>query len=186
IDIARDLIPVSPAAHYPMGGVRADTHARTSLPGMYAAGEVACTAVHGANRLASNSLLEGFELGPRAGLCAAAEATSRIGGGVPRDTDFGATTDWRIDDGTLAEVKRTMWARVGIVREEAGLREALLELQKIAGRDLNTRSWNLVTLARLITEAALERREPRGAHYRSDYPSRHDEKLTAHTLQAKP
>src|SRR5262249_29194322 len=156
VDIARDLIPVSPAAHYIMGGVKTDTHGRTSVAGLYAAGEVACTGVHGANRLASNSLLEGLVFGARAGACAANEAFDEIQAAAPRDTDFGRTTDWRIDDGTLAEVKRIMWEKVGIVRDEIGLREGLQDLHKIAGRDLNTRSWNFVTLARLVAEAALE------------------------------
>jgi len=185
IDIARDLIPVSPAAHYIMGGVRTDTSGRTSVAGLYAAGEVACTGVHGANRLASNSLLEGLVFGARAGTAAAEEACGRVESVHPRDTDFGTVADWRIDDGTRAEVKRIMWENVGIVRDRASLEKALAALDAIARRDLNTRSWNFVTLARLVTEAALARRESRGAHYRSDFPDRDDGNFGKHTLQGK-
>ncbi|HVF90695.1 MAG TPA: L-aspartate oxidase [Blastocatellia bacterium] len=185
VDITRDLIPVSPAAHYAMGGVRTDTFGRSSIAGLYAAGEVACTGVHGANRLASNSLLEGLVFGARAGETAVAEAPGQISSAEPRDWDFGAEADWSIDDGTRAEVKKVMWNKVGIVRDETGLREALAALADIAARPLNTRSWNFVTLARLVAEAALERRESRGAHFRRDYPTRDEENYKHHTLQQR-
>jgi L-aspartate oxidase len=185
VDIARDLIPVSPAAHYTMGGVRTDILGRTSIAGLYAAGEVACTGVHGANRLASNSLLEGLVFGARAGESAAREAIDHVESAEPRDWDFGEAADWRIDDGTRAEVKRIMWESAGIVRSEEGLTEALRRLGEIAARPLNTRSWNFVTLARLVAEAALSRRESRGAHYRSDYPERDDAAFSRHTLQQR-
>ncbi|HKP85670.1 MAG TPA: L-aspartate oxidase [Blastocatellia bacterium] len=185
VDIARDLIPVSPAAHYTMGGVRTDTYGRTSLAGLYAAGEVTCTGVHGANRLASNSLLEGLVYGARAGATAAQEAVEAVEPAAPRDWDLGEVADWRIDDGTRAEVKRIMWDKVGIVRGEQGLKEAIAALDRIAARRLNTRSWNFVTLARLVAEAALERRESRGAHYRSDYPERDDAGFNHHTLRQR-
>ena len=116
IDIARDPIPVSPAAHYTMGGVRTDTFGRASLAGLYSAGEVACTGVHGANRLASNSLLEGLVFGARAGEMAAQEAPDSVQEADPPDWDYGGEADWRIDDGTQLEVKRIMWEHVGIVR----------------------------------------------------------------------
>src|SRR5215471_3627352 len=183
IDVTRDLIPVSPAAHYIMGGVKTDTFGRTSIPGLYAAGEVACTGVHGANRLASNSLLEGLVFGARAGAAAAAEAPAAVEPGEPRDWDYGCEADWRIDDGTRAEVKRIMWEKVGIVRNAQGLQEALAGLEEIASRELNTRSWNFVTLARLVAQAAMARRESRGAHYRNDFPQRDDENFRHHTLQ---
>ncbi len=185
VDITRDLIPVSPAAHYTMGGVRTDTFGRTSIAGLYAAGEVTCTGVHGANRLASNSLLEGLVFGARAGATAAEEAAARVESAEPRDWDLGEVADWRIDDGTRAEVKRIMWGKVGIVRNEQGLKDAIAALDEIAVRQLNTRSWNFVTLARLVTEAALARRESRGAHYRSDYPERDDVIFDHHTLQQR-
>jgi L-aspartate oxidase len=185
LDITYDLIPVSPAAHYTMGGVRTDTHGRTSIAGLYAAGEVACTGVHGANRLASNSLLEGLVFGARAAEAAASAAAERVEAAEPRDWDFGEKADWQIDDGTRAEVKRIMWSKVGIVRDEEGLKNALSALDDIASRPLNTRSWNFVTLARLVAEAALARRESRGAHYRSDYPERDDANFAHHTLQQR-
>jgi L-aspartate oxidase len=185
IDIARDPIPVSPAAHYTMGGVRTDTYGRTSLGGLYSAGEVACTGVHGANRLASNSLLEGLVFGARAGEMAAREAADRVEEANPPDWDYGGEADWRIDDGTQAEVKRIMWERVSIVRDEEGLKDALRRLEEIAARPLNTRSWNFVTLARLVARAALDRRESRGAHYRSDFPERDDENFRRHSLQRR-
>lgn len=185
IDIARDPIPVSPAAHYTMGGVRTDAFGRASLAGLYAAGEVACTGVHGANRLASNSLLEGLVFGARAGERAAMEAPESVEEASPPDWDYGGEADWRIDDGTQSEVKRIMWERVGIVRNEEGLKEALRLLEEIAERPLNTRSWNFVTLARLVTRAALARKESRGAHYRSDFPERDDENFKRHSLQRR-
>lgn len=185
IDISRDPIPVAPAAHYMMGGVRTDTHGRTSIAGLYAAGEVACTGVHGANRLASNSLLEGLVFGARAGAAAALESPDEIESAEPRDWDFGGSSDWRIDDDTGLEVRRTMLEKVGIVRDESGLTEALAALKRIADRPLNTRSWNFVTLARLVAEAALARRESRGAHYRRDYPERNDETFATHTRQQR-
>jgi L-aspartate oxidase len=185
VDITRDLIPVSPAAHYTMGGIRTDTYGRTSIAGLYAAGEVACTGVHGANRLASNSLLEGLVFGARAGETAVREAVDDIHPAEPSDWDYGAEADWRIEDAARDEVRRIMWDRVGIVRDEQGLTEALSALEEIAARPLNTRSWNFVTLARLIAEAALRRRESRGAHYRRDFPDRDDENFQRHTLQRR-
>jgi L-aspartate oxidase len=152
---------------------------------LYAAGEVACTGVHGANRLASNSLLEGLVFGARAGACAASEALASIEQSPPPDTDYGTIADWRIDDGTRAEVKRIMWDKVGIVRSEPELKKALEEFRAIASRELNTRSWNFVTLARLVAEAALSRRESRGAHFRADHPLRDDVNFARQTLQQR-
>jgi L-aspartate oxidase len=185
LDITRDLIPVSPAAHYFMGGVRTDTWGRTSIVGLYAAGEVACTGVHGANRLASNSLLEGLVFGARAGEAARLEAPETIELAEPADWDFGQGADPSIQEDVRSEVKQVMWEKVGIVRSEEGLKQALARLDQIATRPLSTRSWNFVTLARLVAEAALWRRESRGAHYREDYPERDDAKFRRHTLQRR-
>lgn len=185
IDITRDMIPVSPAAHYIMGGVRTDVWGRTSIPGLYAAGEVSCTGVHGANRLASNSLLEGLVFGARAGTVAADECPREVVAGESTDWDLGVEADWKIDDGTRAEVKRIMWDNVGIVREEQGLKYALSSLDEIGSRKLNTRSWNFVTLARLVADAALSRRESRGGHYRNDFPQRDDVNFKRHTIQQR-
>jgi L-aspartate oxidase len=185
IDITSDLIPVSPAAHYTMGGIRTDTYGRTSIQGLYAAGEVSCTGVHGANRLASNSLLEGLVFGARAGAAAAEESPTEIEQIAPRDWDFGEEADWKIGDGTRRQVKQIMWDKVGIVRHEQGLKEALDALEEIASRQMNTRSWNFVTLAKLVAQAALGRRESRGGHYRSDYPEHDDINFLHHTLQQR-
>jgi L-aspartate oxidase len=168
-----------------MGGVKTDVFGRTSITGLYAAGEVACTGVHGANRLASNSLLEGLVFGARASMVASGEAPQQIEPGEPRDWDYGYEADWRIDDGTRAEVKRVMWENVGIVRNREGLQDALTRLEEVASRQLNTRSWNFVTLARLVAQAALDRRESRGAHYRSDYPGTDDQNFHHHTMQER-
>jgi L-aspartate oxidase len=185
IDITRDQIPVGPAAHYCMGGVRTDTEGRTSLPGLYAAGEVTCSGVHGANRLASNSLLEGLVLGARAGSAAAREAPDTVEIGEPPDADFGEAQDWKIDDQVRAEVREIMWESVGIVRSAQSLQSAIERLEIIGRRRLNTTSWNFVTLARLIARAALARTESRGGHYRSDYPQRDDANWQRHTLQCR-
>jgi L-aspartate oxidase len=185
IDIARDLIPVSPAAHYCMGGVRTDIEGRTSVPGLYAAGEVTCTGVHGANRLASNSLLEGLVFGARAGSAAAREAPKTIEYAEPPDSDFGESPDWRLDGEVRAEVRRLMWRKVGIVRDAEGLTRAINELERIGARSLNTLSWNFVTLARLMARAALARTESRGSHYRADYPERDDANWMHHSFQHK-
>jgi L-aspartate oxidase len=185
VDIARDLIPVSPAAHYCMGGVRTDDEGRTSVPGLYAAGEVTCSGVHGANRLASNSLLEGLVFGARAGSAAAREAPEAISFAEPPDTDFGEAQNWRIDAEVRAEVRRIMWSDVGIVRDAEGLARAIAELEEIGRRPLNTTSWNFVTLGRLIARAALARTESRGSHYRADFPERDDAAWLRHSFQQK-
>jgi L-aspartate oxidase len=130
-------------------------------------------------------LLEGLVFGARAGTAAAKEARETVEFADPPDSDYGEEADWRIDDGTRAEVKRIMWDSVGIVRDEYGLNRALTALDEIAARPLNTRSWNFVTLARLIAKAALSRRESRGAHYRSDYPERVDAGFQRHMLQRR-
>jgi L-aspartate oxidase len=184
VDIARDLIPVSPAAHYCMGGVRTDDEGRTTVAGLYAAGEVTCTGVHGANRLASNSLLEGLVFGARAGAAAAREVPASIEYAEPPDTDFGEAQNWRIDQEVRTEVRRIMWDDVGIVRDAAGLARAIERLEAIGARPLNTTSWNFVTLGRLVARAALARTESRGSHYRQDFPER-DEAWARHSFQQK-
>jgi L-aspartate oxidase len=189
LDLARDPIPVGPAAHYIMGGVLTDVDGRTSLPGLYAAGEVACTGVHGANRLASNSLLEGLVFGARA-----ARAMKRRDGPFIASGVDGLTL--RRDDAQAAEgehpsdpdldVRDLMWRSVGLFRTAAALRDAVMQLeprylamQRLIERDRPAdvgvwRAANLVTLARLIARAALRREESRGAHYRDDFPQRDD------------
>ena len=137
--------------------------------------------------LVTRTALAGAErtFGARAGETAASEAAATIESAEPRDWDIGEKADWRIDDGTRAEVKHILWHKVGIIRTEQRLKEAIADLEAIAARPLNTRSWNFVTLARLVAEAALSRRVSRGAHYRSDYPERDDANFQHHTVQQR-
>ncbi len=173
LDITTDMLPVSPASHYCMGGIRTDLHGRSTLPGLYAAGEVSCTGVHGANRLASNSLLEGLVFGARAGK-AAAEDSSGIE--VPRSQatpDAGsasAGSEAAVSTAVKKRVKRVMWERVGIIRDKASLERAIAEFEQIAASRLSTSSRNFVTLALLVSRAALWREESRGGHFRADHP----------------
>jgi len=184
LDLGRDRIPVGPAAHYVMGGVETDLWGRTSLAGLYAAGEVACTGVHGANRLASNSLLEGLVFGARA-----AQAMLIHGQNFAPFSTF-ATTDIRSPNrksvsGTKpdeADVRGLMWNSVGLWREEALLRtaiEALDEWYAALGNDRSSIAA-LVTAGRLMARAALRREETRGSHARADFPSRDDVKFRIH------
>jgi L-aspartate oxidase len=192
LDLARDRIPVGPAAHYIMGGVDTDEWARTSVPGLFAAGEVACTGVHGANRLASNSLLEGLVFGARAALAmqeparGAALKQDRImaeGSGLrAQGTDGGGHPPYAISDQPSAmdsdAVRDLMWRSVGLFRDRAGLEEAVARLASaVDPPPSNAAEWrlrNLLTVARLIAGAALRREESRGGHYRADFPRRDD------------
>ncbi len=177
LDIAADLLPVSPASHYCMGGVRTDLWGRTSIPGLYAAGEVSCTGVHGANRLASNSLLEGLVFGARAGESAFGDtrnSTVSLPKGNPAAAASGPS-EYQISTAVRKRIKRVMWDRVGIIRDRDSLRRALKEFEQIAESRLSTSSRNFVSLAGLVARAALWREESRGGHFRSDFPVRKDE-----------
>jgi L-aspartate oxidase len=179
MDITKAPVPVCPAMHYIMGGVRTDTGGATTLPGLYAAGETACTGIHGANRLASNSLLEGLVYGARAGASATGEGA--IGNGVkeinaPRPFTIPAHDEIR---GTL---RKLMWDRVGIIRSEKSLMEAREEMRQweyilkkkfMTRRELELK--NMLGVAISITEAALLRKESVGSHYRSDFPKKASE-----------
>jgi L-aspartate oxidase len=185
LDLALDPIPVGPAAHYIMGGVLTDLDGRTTIPGLYAAGEVACTGVHGANRLASNSLLEGLVFGARAGraMKEAGEPTSQEPA-APLDPRSLGTLRSR-NPGTAA-IQKLMWEHVGLFRHRQTLQEAadaleepcrLIEEHILGGGSLSEPDWraaNLLAVARLIARAALRREESRGAHYRDDYPEHDD------------
>ncbi|MGB9793099.1 MAG: L-aspartate oxidase [Thermacetogeniaceae bacterium] len=183
LDLEEGYIPVAPAAHYIMGGIRTDYQGKTIIPGLYACGEVACNGVHGANRLASNSLLDGLVFGARAVADARRylelmEKKPRF----PRRLAGMRPVCWRPSgadwDEVAAQVRRLMWEKAGIVRNEEWLLEALNELGMLwrAASDsfeLNRSSVeaaNILTLARLMVSAALLRRESRGSHFRSDYP----------------
>jgi L-aspartate oxidase len=148
-DPGEEPIPVSPAAHYTMGGVVTDLEGRTEVDGLFAAGECACTGVHGANRLASNSLLECLVFGRRAALAALGETQRPAFGPPPRPTG---------EDEVTPELRQAFWRDAGLVRDQAGL-------ERLA------RSEHLI--ARLVAESALTRRESRGAHFRADFPESH-------------
>ncbi|HEV2763356.1 MAG TPA: L-aspartate oxidase, partial [Pyrinomonadaceae bacterium] len=208
LDITRDPLPVSPAAHYCMGGVRTDLEGRTTVAGLYAAGEVACTGVHGANRLASNSLLEGLVFGARAGRAAAREDgdtpilsrakahadAASFSPATPAETARRAAEDetsGRAYSGEVAlavrkRVRRLMWERVGILRTRHSLTRALREFEQIAAHaHLRAPSRNFLTVATLVARAALWREESRGAHHRLDFPSADDARLRLHSVQLK-
>lgn len=210
LDLARDLLPVAPAAHYCMGGVMTGPDGYTSVRGLYAVGEAACTGVHGANRLASNSLLEGLVFGMRV-----ADTLARGNGEdsgyirpsrraiavpLPRDTGlYEALLRVRADEETIISVRRElrqiMWQHVSLSRDEAGLRRARARLDSLRAdllEQLPARpsdreadpAWqetvNMLVVAELVIAAALERRESRGSHWRTDYESLDDSLTGAH------
>jgi len=204
LDLATDMAPVCPAAHYMMGGVKTDLWGRTSLPGLYAAGETADTGVHGANRLASNSLLEGLVFGARSGRAMMKDApvTKRhaIGlPGSPAPKPGNSTTmqpsaksaNSRPHPPALDKIRDTMWRQVGIMRDGKDLAGTVTQLQAMEmpkcekpGRaDCEMR--NLHSLALLMARSALAREESRGSHYRSDFPYRDDEKFGKHSIVQK-
>jgi L-aspartate oxidase len=184
LDLTKDQLPVSPAAHYVMGGVRTDMHGRTTLAGLYAAGEVACTGVHGANRLASNSLLEGLVFGARAG-AAAVEDAARLQkqlANQPAPVEFDLA-EWRLDPRIKRRSQEIMWRKAGLIRRADDLRSAIEEFTAMTGENANERTRNFVTLARLMAEAALWREESRGGHFREDFAARDDERWRVHSAQ---
>ncbi|GIF11194.1 L-aspartate oxidase [Actinoplanes teichomyceticus] len=183
VDPATELIPVAPAAHYASGGVRTDLHGRTSIPGLYACGEVACTGVHGANRLASNSLLEGLVF------------AKRIADDIHRDLPPQAepvranmTPAWVADPAIRPEVQRAMTRGAGVLRSADSLETATKELSRLAESRAtpNTAAWeatNLLTVATALVASARTRRETRGCHWREDHPNAADE-WRGHLLDA--
>ena len=185
LDIARDMLPVSPASHYFMGGVRTDLWGRTTVPGLYAAGEVSCTGVHGANRLASNSLLEGLVFGARAGEAAVKDRSEfRVQSSVPVGSSNSElqTRNAELSTAVRKRVKRVMWERVGILRDAASLRRAIAEFEQISKANLSVSSRNFVTLASLVAKAALWREESRGGHFRTDFPEQRED-FRVHSVQ---
>ncbi len=180
IDPARQRIPVAPAAHYACGGVPARLDGTTALAGLYAVGEVSCTGVHGANRLASNSLTESVVAGTRLGRDLAWELPER----VDDDVDPGLAADASIVDGShRVEVHTTMSRNVGVLRDAASLHAAADELEAVAGKADSAgapsrSSWettNILTIASAVVAAAARRTESRGCHRRTDFPESRDE-----------
>ena len=184
LDITEDQLPVSPASHYCMGGIRTDLWGRTTVPGLYAAGEVSCTGVHGANRLASNSLLEGLVFGARAGEAALVDTGKRIAENLTSKAGESAFRDAQsaISTAVRKRVKRVMWERVGILRDVSSLRRAIEEFEQIEKAKLTTSSRNFVTLALLVARGALWREESRGGHFRTDFPDQRPE-FRVHSIQ---
>lgn len=184
VDMTREPIPVSPAAHYMMGGVRTNTWGETTLPGLYACGECACTGVHGANRLASNSLLETVVFAKRIVQRSIEGARPDGQGAAPPTADARALPAFENEAGPApdrASLQGLMWDTVGIVRDGAGLAAATRQLASWraalpAPADRASHELaNLLLAGRLMAEAALIREESRGAHYRSDFPAPREE-----------
>jgi L-aspartate oxidase len=172
IDPVTQPIPVAPIQHYHMGGIRTDETGRTSLPGLWAVGEVACTALHGANRLASNSLLEALVFGAR---IAAAITTDSDGAAQPQGSLPTPTADnppkGAMDGAALAELRQIMTTHVGVERDAAGLAQALRDIARIERTaEASPALLNMLTTATLVAAAALQRHESRGGHARVDYP----------------
>ncbi len=191
LDITTDLIPVRPGAHYMVGGVKVDAEGRSSLPGLWAAGEVTSSGLHGANRLASNSLLEGLVYGAvcARGAVAAAEsmpdtfAVPRVAG------NFTPEEEGKLDVADLTNALRGLMMRnMGVMRDKAGMKEAERQVafwcRYVLRREFSSRAgWelqNMLTVARLMIWAAQERTESRGVHFRSDFPARDDAGWSRH------
>ncbi len=194
LDLARDPIPVRPAAHYLMGGIKTDLAGRTNLTGLYAAGEAACTGIHGANRLASNSLLEGLVFGARA---AQSMLTGKLQIEVIEDAasapeQLNASEESQVET-LIADLQRSMWANAGLLRNAAALRQGVAEQDRCeaalmqisdhgkASRRL-TEAQALARVSHAILQSALARTESRGAHFRSDFPKHDDEHFRKHSV----
>ncbi len=192
LDLAKDPIPVRPGAHYFLGGADTDALGHTSVPGLFAVGEAAASGLHGANRLASNSLLEGAVIGLDCGRTAAREVQdaerSERRRGLPRRSDGPKLADdppLLLHDDLLYALKSLMWRQVGLRREDAGMRDArgrigfwhhYLTRGPLKGRQA-CELVNMLTVAALVAEAGLQREESRGTHYRSDADQRDDDRF---------
>jgi len=183
VDPLTEPVPVAPAAHYASGGVRTDLHGRTSVAGLYACGEVACTGVHGANRLASNSLLEGLVFATRIG-DALQHELARLG--EPADAP---AAEGLVAASARGELQRAMTEGAGVLRSADSLQHTAKTLDAIATRSDDSpapESWettNLVTVASALVTAASHRQETRGSHWRDDFPERDDERWRVRLVQ---
>jgi len=195
IDMSKDMIPVAPAEHYCMGGIRADVHGRTNIKGLFACGECACNGIHGANRLASNSLLEGLVFGRLIGV-QAEEILSSTGRSVDFKDIVNRTERKALDFDkweAIADIQNTMTRLVGIIRDKNGLLEALDKLKFYGEKIKDMRNeapedfelQNIQLLSTLIIESALEREESRGAHFRSDFDRTDDENWKRHIIKSR-
>jgi L-aspartate oxidase len=194
LDLARDLIPVRPAAHYLMGGIKTDLAGRTNLQGLYAAGEAACTGVHGANRLASNSLLEGLVFGARAAQSMLADSLPLVAADAPPPAPTPlAAGEEKLVERLISSLQTSMWTYAGLLREESMLREGFAaqaacaaSLAELAGQGKGSRrlaeAQAMSRVAHAILASALARTESRGAHFRNDFPRRDDANFLKHSV----
>ena len=197
LDLHRDLIPVRPAAHYLMGGIRTDLDGRTSVRGLFAAGEAACTGVHGANRLASNSLLEGLVFGARAARTMLSEKYELSTADAPGVNTISADPAGELLIETrISNLQSAMWKYAGLLRDASSLRHGL-EAQKqcaaaiegsVGEGKTSRRLFEARSLCRIssaILQSALARTESRGAHFRSDHPQRDDAHFQKHSIYGR-
>jgi L-aspartate oxidase len=194
LDLALDLIPVRPAAHYLMGGIRTDLDGRTTLRGLYAAGEAACTGVHGANRLASNSLLEGLVFGARAAQSMLADKLPLVASGAPPEPASLLTADEEAAvEKLIAGLQTGLWTYAGLLRQRLSLLEGFASqqdcadgLKKLVRQGKGSRRLSealaLSRVAHAILHSALARTESRGAHFRNDFPQRDDVQFRKHSV----
>jgi len=189
LDITQDKIPVAPAAHYSMGGIKTDVDGKTNITGLFAAGECASLGVHGANRLASNSLLDGLVFGHRAAIAATKAQSIAPSPQSPAPIPQHSSQLTPHTSHLKLVIKSTMWQEVGIIRSKESLTKALKKINEVESRINNNplsreeiELRNLTLVAKLITQAALDRIESRGAHFRADHPKKDDKHWQKHLV----